>query len=172
VAVPIADRLTDTRAEARADRPDDRPSWVAPYTAILGSRLRSQLQYRTSFGIELVSNIGVGAVQLAEVYVVFHNVRLLGGLDVNAALLVFALSNLGFGLADLVTGNLDQINEALRLGTFDVLMVRPLPVLAQLVLADVTLKRMGRGLLALMVLALALTRVHVSWTWRCCWSPR
>ena len=154
----MADRAAADRLEA------DRPGWASPYTAILGSRLRSQLQYRTSFGIELVSSIGVGVVELAEVYVMFHNVPLLGGLDFSAALLVFGLSNLAFSIADLVTGHLDEINDWLRLGTFDVLLLRPLPVLAQLVLADVTLKRIGRGLLALAVLGLALTRVHVTWT--------
>lgn len=134
-----------------------------PYVAIAASRVRSQLQYPTSFALDLLSSLMVGLLELTEVYVVFHNVPLLGGLDLTAALLVFAFANVSFSLADLVAGHLDQVPVYLRAGTLDVLLLRPMPVLAQLVLTDVTLKRLGRGLLAAFVLVAALLRLPVDW---------
>ena len=49
-------------------------------------------------------------------WVIFHNVDVLGGLDFTAALLVFALSNLAFSLADMFVGHLDQLPRYLRAG--------------------------------------------------------
>jgi len=135
-----------------------------PYLSLLGSRLRSQLSYRASFTLELVSSAGIGLIELAEVLVIFHNVPTLAGFDVTAALLVFALSNVGFSLADLVFGQLDEIPALVRAGTLDVLLLRPLPVLAQLVLANVTLKRLGRALLSGGVLVVVLPRLPIRWT--------
>lgn len=135
-----------------------------PYLAIAGSRLRSQLQYRTSFTLDLSNSVINGVVEFVEIYALFHNVPFLGGLDLNGALLVFAFANLSFSLADLVVGHLDTIPAYLRAGTLDVLLLRPLPVLGQLVLTDIALKRIGRGLLATVVLVVVLLRLPIEWT--------
>ena len=105
---------------------------LTPYRAILRSRIRAQLQYRTSFVTDILGTVGVGLTELAEVWVIFHNVDVLGGLDFTAALLVFALSNICFSIADMVVGHLDQLPTYIRAGTIDAFYVRPLPLLAQL----------------------------------------
>lgn len=135
-----------------------------PYLAIARSRLRSQLQYRTSFTLDLSNSVVNGVVEFVEIYALFHNVPFLGGLDLTGALLVFAFANLSFSLADLVVGHLDTIPAYLRAGTLDVLLLRPLPVLGQLVLTDIALKRIGRGLLATVVLVIVLLRLPIAWT--------
>jgi ABC-2 type transport system permease protein len=57
--------------------------------------------------------------------------------------MVFALANLAFALADLAVGHLDQLPTYLRAGTLDAFLLRPLPVLAQLVTSDISLRRLG-----------------------------
>ena len=135
---------------------------ASPYPALLRARLRSQTAYRTSFALDLLANLGIGLLELAEVYVVFTNVPQLGGLEVRQAMLVFALSNIAFSLADLSCGHLDALPTYLRAGTLDAMLLRPLPVLAQLVTSDVSLKRLGRTVVALCVAAYALPAVD--WT--------
>jgi ABC-2 type transport system permease protein len=140
------------------------PGRLHPYRAILGSRIRSQLQYRTSFAFDLVNSIGFGLLEYLEVYLIFHNVPTLGGLDWGQSLVVFALARTSFALADLVVGHIDGIPTYVRTGTLDVLLLRPLPVLLQLVLSDISLRRLGRLALYLVVFALALHRVSIDWT--------
>lgn len=137
---------------------------LAGYRALVGSRLRAQLAYRTSFAFDLVGNLGIGIVEFAEVYVLFHNVDALGGLDFRQAVLVFALANVSFSLADFVFGHVDGLPDYLRAGTLDVMLLRPRPVLAQLVLSDVSLRRLGRTLFALVLLAAVLPTVVEDWT--------
>jgi ABC-2 type transport system permease protein len=88
----------------------------------------------------------------------------LGGLRLGPALLVFALANLTFSLADVVTGHLDELPRFIRTGTLDAMLVRPLPLLAQLVTSDISLRRLGRAGLALVVLLVALPLAVPHWT--------
>ena len=136
---------------------------LTPYRVILRSRIRAQMQYRTSFVTDILGTVGVGLTELAEVWVIFHNVDLLGGLDFTAALLVFALSNICFSLADVFVGHLDLLPTYIRAGTIDAFYVRPLPLLAQFMSSEISLRRVGRLAVAVVVLAVALSRADIAW---------
>ncbi|MGW5240920.1 ABC transporter permease [Monashia sp. NPDC004114] len=137
---------------------------LRPYRVLLASRARAQMQYRTSFVTDIVGTIGVGLAELAEVWVIFHNVEFLGGLDFKQALLVFALSNLSFSLADMFVGHLDGLPGYIRAGTIDAFYVRPLPLLAQFMTSDLSLRRVGRLSVAGVALVVALTASDIVWS--------
>jgi ABC-2 type transport system permease protein len=137
---------------------------LRPYRVLLASRARAQMQYRTSFVTDIVGTVGVGLAEFAEVWVIFHNVTFLGGLDFKAALLVFALSNLGFSLADMFVGHLDQLPVYIRAGQVDAFYVRPLPLLAQLMTSELSMRRIGRLSVAAVALVVALSTGAVSWS--------
>jgi ABC-2 type transport system permease protein len=143
--------------------PDARPL-PGPYTALLRSRLAAQTTYRGSFVLDVLGNVGIGFIEFSEIYVIFSQVDALGGLDVAGALLVFALANIAFSLADLAVGHLDSLPTYLRAGTLDAFLLRPQPVLAQLATSDVSLKRLGRTALALVVLAVAVPTAVTAWS--------
>lgn len=134
------------------------------YRVILAAHLRAQASYRVSFVTDVVGTVMVGLTALAEVYVVFHNVPRLGGLTFTQALLVFALSNVGFSLADMAVGHLDTLPRYIRAGTIDAFYLRPLPLLGQLVTVDISLRRVGRLGVAVAVLAAALAGNDVPWS--------
>ena len=140
----------------------DRPG--SPYPALVASRLRSQLEYRSSFAVAVLADLGFGLVELVTVAVVFSHVSALGGLDPWQAGLVFAVANAGFALADMVVGHVDQLPQLVRTGTLDAFLLRPASVLGQLVTSDVSLRRLGRVALAIGVLAVVLPRAGVEWT--------
>jgi ABC-2 type transport system permease protein len=150
--------------EKVAERVAQRVATARAYRTLLGSQLRSQTSYRTSFWLDVLASVVVGIVEFVEVYVVFHNVPTLGGLDLTAAMLVFGLANLGFALGNVFAGQLDEVPTLIRLGTLDVLLLRPLSVLGQLVTSDVQLRRLGRAGVAVVLLAIALPRRDADWT--------
>lgn len=137
---------------------------LRPYRVLLASRMRAQMQYRASFVTDIFGTVAVGLAELAEVWVIFHNVDVLGGLDFTAALLVFALSNISFSLADMLVGHLDSLPTYIRAGRVDAFYVRPLPLLAQLMTSDVSLRRIGRLSVAVVALAVALSTADVAWS--------
>jgi ABC-2 type transport system permease protein len=134
------------------------------YRVLLGSRVRSQLAYRTSFWLTALTSVGVGVIEFTEIYVILRNVPIFGGLDFAQAALVFALGNMGFALADMVFGQLDAMPTHLRMGRLEVLLVRPMPLLLQLITADFQLRRLGRVAVGLVIFLVALPGLHLTLT--------
>jgi ABC-2 type transport system permease protein len=137
---------------------------LAPYRAVLGSRLRAQRSYRSSFALDLASSLLVGLIELAEVWVVFRAVDTLGGLDLAGVLLVFGLADVTFSLADLVFGHCDNLPTYLRAGTLEVFYLRPQPLLLQLITSDISLRRLARAAVGLVALVAGLWINDVAWS--------
>lgn len=135
-----------------------------PYLVLVGLRMRAQTVYRGSFAIEVVASLGATVSGFLEIYVIFANVPALGGLDFTAAVLLFALAHVSFSLADMVVGHLDTLPTYLRTGTLDAFLLRPLPVLAQLITAEIALRRLGRTAAGSVLAAIALARTDVAWS--------
>jgi ABC-2 type transport system permease protein len=131
------------------------------YAILIGSRLRSQYAYRTSFWLTVLTSVGVGVIEFTELYVILANVPVFGGLNFAQASLVFALANIGFSLADMVFGQFDAMPTNLRLGRLEVLLVRPLPLMTQLITADFQLRRLGRVAVGLLILLVALAALRL-----------
>lgn len=136
---------------------------TAPYRAVIASRMRAQRSHRASFRLDLVSSVLVGLVELAEVWVVFHSVSELGGLDFAAVLLVFGIADLAFSLADLAFGHCDTLPTYVRAGTLDVFYLRPQPLLLQLITSDVSLRRLARAAVGVASLVAGLAVNDVPW---------
>ncbi|MET7767240.1 ABC-2 family transporter protein [Nocardia sp. NPDC005366] len=134
-----------------------------PYIAVLRSRIRAQQAYRLSFASEVFSAFLIGLIEFAEVWVIFHTVKVLGGLDLDGALLLFGLSNTAFALAQVTVGHLDSLPTLIRLGTLDAFHLRPQPLLAQLITSDISLRRLARAAVAIAVLVIGLVRNDILW---------
>ena len=149
--------------EAASERLSLAERW-RPYRVVLASRLRSQRSFRANFALDLVGSAITGLTELAEVWVLYHAAKVIGGLDIRQAMLVFALAEIGFSLADLVVGHCDRLPMYVREGTLDVFYLRPQPVLLQLMTSDISLRRLARTGVGVAVAAWALSVNHVSWT--------
>jgi ABC-2 type transport system permease protein len=130
---------------------------------VIASRVRSQTSYRSNFALDLVSSALAALVELAEVWVLFHAVTRLGGLEFHQILLVFGLADLAFSVADLAVGHCDNLPVYLRAGTLDVFYLRPQPLLAQLMTSDISLRRLTRIGVGLAALGAGLAVNDVAW---------
>lgn len=134
------------------------------YRVLVGSRMRSQLAYRSSFAIDVGNALLLGILEFTEIYILLTNVPLLGGLNLRQAALVFALANIGFSLADLVFGQLDSIPTYLRMGRMESFLVRPMPLMAQMIASDLQLRRVGRTVIGVIILVVALISLDLAWS--------
>lgn len=134
------------------------------YRRIIGSRVRSQLAYPVSFALDVVAQVVGQAIELIVILVVFTQVTTLGGFDRSEVVLMYGLAATAFGLANLAVGQIDELPEYIRTGELDVLLLRPLGTLPQLLSADVALRRLGRVAAGLGVLAWSLADVGIVWT--------
>ncbi|MCP2247875.1 ABC transporter permease [Lentzea aerocolonigenes] len=134
------------------------------YPKLIGAKLRSQLAYRASFAVDFVSQVLAQCYELIVILVLFSQVNALGGFTRDEVLLMYAFAGAAFGVADLFAGQLDNLPTYIRTGSFDVLLMRPLGTLPQIMCSDIRLRRIGRITSALGVMIYALTHVPIDWT--------
>jgi ABC-2 type transport system permease protein len=134
------------------------------YGHLLRAQIRAQTQYRVSFLIDAASTTLGTLLDLLTVLVIFRVTRSLRGFGFAEVFLIATLAGLSFSIADLVAGNLDRLAMNVRGGLLDTMLVRPLRVLGQLLMADVALRRLGRVIQGLITLAVAVSIAPVVWT--------
>ncbi|PPS74288.1 MULTISPECIES: ABC transporter permease [Streptomyces] len=137
---------------------------VRAYRLIAGMWVRSSMAYRTSFVVTVFGNLTVTALDFVGILLMFSQVDSLGGWSLPEVALLYGLSATSFGIADLVLGSMDVLGARMRDGSFDTLLVRPVPVLAQVGADRFALRRLGRITQGTVVLGWALVSVDVDWS--------
>lgn len=124
------------------------------YLRLIGMQMRAQAQYKVSLLIEIITHLLVTGSELLAILIMFSAFPRLGGWRVGEVALLYALTTISFGLAELIGAGIDLFPETIRRGDFDRVMLRPAGVLAQVIGSDFRLRRLGRitqGGLALLV---------------------
>ncbi len=152
--------MAEVLEATRVTRPG---GWFAPYRAVIASRIRAQRAYPAGFALDIVGSLLVGLTEFGELFVIFHNIGVLGGLDFHAMLLLFGLSNLSWSIADMVVGHVDTLPTYVRAGTLDAFFLRPQPVLAQLLTSEFSLRRLARMTVGLVTLGVGLAINDIAW---------
>jgi ABC-2 type transport system permease protein len=137
---------------------------LALWGRLVGAQIRSQVQYRVSFGLELVGAFLIAFLDFLAVLVIFHNTPRLAEWTVQEVAFLYALSSITFALTDLLIGHLDLFPRLIRDGNFDVLLVRPRGTLFQVIASDFQLRRLGKAAQGVLVLVYALGALHIDWT--------
>lgn len=134
------------------------------YRLIAAMWIRSSLTYRTSFALTALGNLLVTGLDFVTILLMFSQVGSLGGWTLPEVAFLYGLSVTAFGIADLLLGSTDALGARIRDGSFDTLLVRPAPVLAQVGADRFALRRLGRITQGVLVLGYALGRADIDWT--------
>lgn len=134
------------------------------YAALYRSRIRSQLQYRLPFGLQVIGITGATFLDFLVIVVLFSQVTSFGGWSLWEIGFLYGASYLPFKIADIFVGKVELLAEYIRSGRFDSVLVRPLGTLGQTLTSDVDLKQIGAAAQGAAVFGLALARVDISWT--------
>lgn len=137
---------------------------ASTYRRLVGARVRSQWQYRTSFVLHVIGQFVAGFFDFVGIAVIFERVSALDGWTVEEVLYLYGTSQLAFGIADVFVSPVERASDHVRQGTFDQLLTRPLGPLFQLVTGEFELRRIGRLLQGLVVFVLAVVALPVPWT--------
>jgi ABC-2 type transport system permease protein len=134
------------------------------YLRLVRARIRSQMQYRTSFALDAAGTFLISFLDFVAILVIFGNVPQLGAWSVSEVALLYGISCLAFALTDLVIGHLDLFPQTIRDGTFDLVLIRPRGTLFQVLSADFQMRRLGRIAQAALILGYALTTLPIQWS--------
>ena len=142
----------------------DTLSLAGIYGRLVYGRIRSQLEYRLSFALQLLGTTLIALLDFVAILVIFENVPALAGWSIEEVALLYAIASIAFALTDLVIGHLDLLPNMIREGDFDLILVRPLPSLLQVVASDFSLRRLGKAVQGIGVLVYALVQLDVDWS--------
>ncbi|WP_425587966.1 ABC transporter permease [Streptomyces prasinosporus] len=126
--------------------------------------IRSTMTYRASFAVTVLGNLLLTGLDFVTILLMFSRVDSLAGWTLPEIAFLYGLSVTSFGIADLLLGSMDVLGGRMRDGSFDTLLVRPVPVLAQVGADHFALRRLGRVTQGAVVLGWALVAVDVDWT--------
>ncbi|MFF3727760.1 ABC transporter permease [Streptomyces erythrochromogenes] len=134
------------------------------YGLIVAMWIRSTMTYRTSFALSTLGNAAITLLDFVAIYIMFTHVDALGGFTLPEVALLYGSCSASLGLADLLLGNTDRIGARVRDGSLDTMLVRPVPLLAQVAADRFALRRLGRIAQGLGLLGWALWSLEVDWT--------
>jgi ABC-2 type transport system permease protein len=137
------------------------------YKRLIGAQVRSQMQYRTSFALETLATFIGNVLDFIVVIILFTQMLTLDGWTLPEIGLLYGLSSVAFGIADMVIAGFDYAYfgpNMVRLGEFDRVLIRPVNVFLQVLTSQFTLKRLGRIGQGAIVLAWALIVLDLVWT--------
>ncbi|MBX2801627.1 MAG: ABC-2 family transporter protein [Myxococcales bacterium] len=101
------------------------------YALLLAASLKGQMGFRSSFLLETVGRFWLTALELVAVFVMFTHVDGLGGFSQWEVVYLYGVASLALGLAEIATDGMKDMPELVRTGGLDVVFVRPVPALVQ-----------------------------------------
>jgi ABC-2 type transport system permease protein len=134
-----------------------------PHLALLRASLRAQLAYRLSFVLLTISAGLATFMDFLVVAAIFTHLPRLAGWSLPEVGLLYGIAGVAFGITDLCIGTLDSLPQLIREGTFDVVLVRPIGTLYQVLAREFGMRRAGKVVQSGAVLAYSMAHVDVTW---------
>ncbi|MEU8459558.1 ABC transporter permease [Streptomyces sp. NPDC029003] len=126
--------------------------------------IRSTMTYRASFLLATLGNAVISLLDFVAIVIMFSHVDALGGFTLPEIALLYGSCTVSLGLADLLLGNTGRIGARVRDGSLDTMLVRPVPLLAQVAADRFALRRLGRITQGTAVMAWGIAVLDVDWT--------
>jgi ABC-2 type transport system permease protein len=137
---------------------------AALWIRLAGTKLRAEMQYRTSFAFIVVMTFVFSFLDFAAVWVIFANLDAMAGWSFAEVAFLYGTSGVSFNLANVLVAGVDVAAQHIRAGTFDILLLRPVGTVVQLSAADIELKRVGRLGQGVVIMVAAMTQIDGMWT--------
>jgi ABC-2 type transport system permease protein len=136
------------------------------YCRLIAVQIRSQMTYRLSFALELISTALITVLGFASLAFVFERFGSIAGWSLPEVAFLYGTVETAFGLMDMLFSGFDPQNfgKQTRLGRFDQMLLRPVGITLQVLGSEFILRRLGRIAQGAAVLAWALAQLQVAWT--------
>lgn len=133
---------------------------------LLRIQIRSQLQYPTSFIMEVVSSafiLGFYFVAFALAFIRFNDIA---GWTLGEIAFIWGLAEFSFGTMDMLFSGFDYdaFGPMVRRGRFDQLLLRPVSITLQVLGSRFVLRRLGKIVEGLIIFLFGLSQINIHWT--------
>ncbi|CAN5706784.1 ABC transporter permease [soil metagenome] len=137
---------------------------IAVAGRIAALRLRGQMQYRSSFWMQIVGNFIINFSEVIVLWALFQRFDNLGGWSLEEVVFLHGLSMVMFSIGDTVSNGVQSVPDMIREGTFDRTLTRPMSAYIQSMVNEVSLRHIGMLAQGALLLGIGMTAVSVDWT--------
>ncbi|MDQ3248102.1 MAG: ABC-2 family transporter protein, partial [Chloroflexota bacterium] len=136
------------------------------YRRLINVQVRSQLQYRASFLLDVMATMLTLSMFFVSLALVFQRFGTLAGWTLGQVAFLWGMVEIAFGVMDMIFSGFDPaaFGQRVRRGTFDQLLLRPLNITVQVLGDEFLLRRLGRIAQGVVIFALALSLADIQWT--------
>lgn len=137
--------------------------WPRAYLLLIGAWNRAAWQYRASLVMLTAGQFLTSVLDALQILLMFTHTRTLGGFTLAGVLFLYGTTRTSFALSDVLASGAENVSELIRRGDFDVILIRPVSTLVQVLALEFSPKRFGRVAQALLVLTAGLVMVPAPW---------
>ena len=136
------------------------------YWRLIGVQIRSQLQYRLAFFLDVLGTSLITILNFATLAFVFQRFGSIAGWNLGEVAFLYGMVEAAFGVMDMLFSGFDPQNfgRQVRLGRMDQLLLRPLDITLQVFGSEFIVRRLGRIAQGLLVLGVAIAMLDIQWT--------
>ncbi len=137
---------------------------LAMFARYLGVSIRAQMQYRASFLLQSLGQFLVTGIEFLGVWALFDRFGSLREWAFAEVAVFYGVVNVGFALADALSTGFDHMGEFVKRGDFDRILLRPRSTVLQLVAHELALRRVGRLIQGVLILAWGMHLLDATWS--------
>jgi len=136
------------------------------YCRLISIRMRAQMQYRTSFALDVASTFLGNIIYFLTFAAVLTRFGDIHGWTLGEVAFLFGLCEFSFATMDMVWGgyDYDSFSQVIRRGQLDQMLVRPLDLPLQVLTSEFPLRRLGRMAEGAFCFAVSVHLAGIHWT--------
>ena len=136
---------------------------VKLYIESLKNNIKSQLEYKSSFIMNSISQLFVFFTYYFIIIALFNKFDNIKGFNVYEVLLCFSIIHFGFSFNETFFRGIDKFEDLIIDGSLDRFLVRPQGILFQVLCTKIDFVKIFRILQSLIVLIIALIKLDIVW---------
>lgn len=134
---------------------------VKIYISNMILQLKSQLEYKVSFFLTFLSQIGVFFTQYFLIIALFDKFCNIKGFTLYEVLLCFSIINFGFSFNETFFKGIDKFEKYIIDGSLDRLLLRPRNILFQVMYSEMDFIKTSRIIQSLIIFFISISKVNI-----------
>ena len=125
---------------------------------------KSAMQYRASLLMQVIAQFVMTAGEMLAVVVLLSRFRVVGHWGAGEIMFFFGVMQATFALTELLGRGITSFPWFVQRGDFDALILRPRPLLQQVLVSQLDPRRLGGVTVGVIAVLAAGARLHIAWT--------
>ena len=130
---------------------------------LIKQNIKAQFEYNISTYLLIVGQFIAQLTFVMGFFLLFKTLGSINGYVFSQALLVYALVNISYTCAEILGKGINNLAELIRRGSLDIYLMRPQPLLLQIMGSGAEISRVGRLITSVGLVVMALVKSSVQW---------